>query len=104
MPQILRHCPIACGAGRLLVSSLTVPRQRAAILRWPAQRPRTRRSEQALAFAENYGQAGDTRVGCWRCPDGGVGFSACSANCCALRRLQMALVLMSSKLGPLVSL
>jgi hypothetical protein len=79
---------------------LTVPRQDAAILRWPAQQPRTRRPEQALAFAENYGQADDTRVGCWRCPDGGVGFSAYSADCRTRRRLQMALVKRSSKLAP----
>src|SRR5215469_15935041 len=92
----LRHC-------RLHVSSLTVPRQHAAILRWPVQQPRTRRPEQALAFAENYGQAGDTRVGCWRCPDGGIGFSAYSADCRARRRLQVALVKMSSRLAPLVS-
>jgi len=38
---------------------------------------------------------------CWHCPDGGVGFSAYSTDCGALRRLQMALVKMSSKLAPL---
>jgi hypothetical protein len=45
--------PLRVVQGRLLVSCLTVPRQHAAILR--AQQPRTRRPEQALAFAENYG-------------------------------------------------
>jgi hypothetical protein len=46
----------------------------------------------ALALAEDYGQAVDSRVGCRCCPDGGVNVSAYSAHCGALRRLQMALV------------
>jgi hypothetical protein len=76
--------PLRVVQGRLLVSCLTVPRQHAAILR--AQQPRTRRPEQALAFAENYGQAGDNSVGCRCCPDGGVDFLL-------IARLQMALVI-----------
>jgi hypothetical protein len=52
-----------------------------------------RRPEQALTFAENYGQAGDTNVGCRCCPDGSVDFSAYSADCRAPPRLQMALVI-----------
>ena len=52
-----------------------------------------------MVLAEDDGQAGDSRVGCRCRSDTGGDFSAYSANCGALRWLQMALVKTSDTLA-----